>query len=107
MGRYVIRRYSLGRWSWDDLAHLFAFLVLVAHGVTEHYTTEAKQPNRRHKAGKIKLSEAQQLANFQHLSRLNRLNNCFLHLCFWLVKLTFLLFYRFLFKTSSAFKKVW
>lgn len=39
--------------------------------------------------------------------RISTVNNCFLYLVFWLVKLSFLLFYRFLFQSSATFKKVW
>lgn len=107
VGRYVIRRYSLGRWDWDDLAHLFAFLVLVVHGAMTQVKDDAKAKLALVLSGRIKASPAQQIDKYRHLSHLNTVKNCCLYLDFWLVKLSLLLFYRFLFKSSARFNKIW
>ena len=107
VGRYAIRVYNSRRFYWDDLVHLFALAVLITHGVTNELSLNSKAAIANAAKAKPKPSQAQLLGLYEHNQRLSTVNNCFLYLVFWLVKLSFLLFYRLLFQSSAKFKKVW
>ena len=104
-GRFAIRGYHSRRLFWDDLVHLFALLILIAHGVTNHVTNDAKMQLAL--AATTKGGEAKLLEMYHHVRYLNTVNNCLLYLVFWAVKLSFLLFYRLLFETSIPFTRAW
>lgn len=95
------------RFYWDDLAHFFALVILIIHGGTNQLSLNSKTAITAAKTATPKLSQDQLLGLYENNYRLSSVNNCFLYLVFWLVKLSFLLFYRFLFRTSAPFKKVW
>ncbi|KAL8797266.1 MAG: hypothetical protein Q9195_000419, partial [Heterodermia aff. obscurata] len=106
-GRYAIRGYNSRRLYWDDLVHLLALLVLIAHGVTNELSLHSKATIASAKTAVPKPSNARLLDLYQHNQKLSRVNNCFLYLVFWTVKLSFLLLYRILFNTSAPFRKAW
>ena len=105
-GRYAIRAFNTRRLYWDDLAHLVALLVLISHGVTNEITSNAKVQLAHATATKGE-SQTKLLNLYYHVRYLNTVNNCLLYLVFWVVKVSFLLFYRFLFVTSAPFRKAW
>ena len=107
VGRYAIRLYNSRRFYWDDLAHLSALLILIIHGVTNEWSLDSKAQITDATNAKPKPSQAELYGLYEHNQRLSTVNNCFLYLVFWLVKLSFLLFYRQLFQSSAVFKKVW
>lgn len=107
IGRFAIRGYNSRRLYWDDLVHLLALLVLIAHGATNQVTNDAKIQLALIKGSVPMPSQAELLSLYQRVARLNAVNNCFLYLVFWVVKLSFLLFYYRLFKISTLFKKMW
>lgn len=106
-GRYAIRGYNSRRLYWDDLAHLLALLVLISHGVTNQFSLDAKAAIAQANTEHPKPSEAHILDLYVHNQRISTVNNCFLYSIFWIVKISFLLLYRVLFKTSAAFRKAW
>lgn len=87
--------------------HILAFLVLVAHGITNQLTLHSKQDLGAALIAKPKTPGPELLHLYQRNHDLGTVNNCFLYLVFWIVKVSFLLFYRLLFQTSATFKKVW
>ena len=87
--------------------HLLAFVVLITHGATNQLSLDSKAAITVATAAKPKPSQAQLIGLYEHNQALSTVNNCFLYLVFWLVKLSFLLFYRLLFQASATFKKVW
>jgi len=107
LGRFAIRGYKSRRLYSDDYVHLLALLVLITHGVTNQLTGDAKDQLSTATAKGSKVSQDHLLAMYNHVQSLNSVNNCFLYLVFWLVKISFLLFYHQLFKTNPLFKKVW
>ncbi|MCJ1282711.1 hypothetical protein MMC26_002036 [Xylographa opegraphella] len=112
VARYAIRgyitRWSFTKWSLlDDIFHLLAFIVLIAHGVTNGIANDAKAQLKVLLSAEPKTSEAVLLAFYHHLYQLNSVNNCFLYSVFWLVKFSFLMFYRHLFDISTTFRKAW
>ncbi|MCJ1383785.1 hypothetical protein MMC17_006899 [Xylographa soralifera] len=112
IARYAIRgfitRWSFTKWSLlDDIFHLLALIVLVAHGATNGIANDAKAQLQVLLKADPKTSEAVLLAFYHHLYQLNTVNNCFLYSVFWLVKFSFLMFYRHLFDISTTFRKVW
>ena len=106
-GRYAIRGYNSRRLYWDDLAHLLALLVLIAHGVTNELSLDSKATLASTKTAVPKPSNARLLDLYRHNQKLSSVNNCFLYLVFWIVKVSFLLLYRVLFNTSAPFRKAW
>lgn len=107
LGRYAIRAYNSRRLYWDDLAHLVAFLLLVSHSATNEVTLTAKAELATLKAAKGKTPPAVLLHSYQHVHYLNTINNCLLYMVFWAVKVSLLLFYHQLFRTSITFRRVW
>ena len=107
IGRYAIRGYTSRRFYWDDLIHLFALLVLITHGVTDELSLKSKAAIANAAKAKPKPSQDELLHMYQHNQRLSTVNNCFLYLVFWIVKLSFLAFYHMLFKSSERFRKAW
>ena len=105
IGRYVIRYVYAQKLYWDDLAHFIALVTLIAHGATNQVTLERKADVAA--AVKAQVPADQLLAMYQHLVALDRGNNCLLYLVFWEGKVSFLLFYRHLFRTNSRFNVVW
>ena len=106
VGRYTIRWLNSRKFHWDDLAHFVALSVLIAHGVTNQITSNAK--GELATANATKGEDPNQLLHlYYHVRYLNTINNCLLYLVFWVVKFAFLLFYRFLFETSAPFRKAW
>ena len=87
--------------------HLFALVVLIAHGGTNELSLKSKAAIAGAANSKPRPSQPYLLGLYQHNQRLSTVNNCFLYLVFWIVKLSFLMLYRFLFQTSQAFKKAW
>ena len=82
-------------------------MVLITHGATNELSLNSKAAIAAAAKAKPKPSPAELIGLYEHNERLSTVNNCFLYLVFWLVKLSFLLFYRLLFQSSAAFKKVW
>lgn len=107
VGRFGLRGYISRRLYGDDAVHLFALVILIAHGFTNRTTDDAKADLVVLSAPKLRTSEADLVAQYQRVQRLNTVNNCFLHLVFWTVKFAFLLFYYQIFKISPNFKRVW
>lgn len=92
---------------WDDLVHLSALMVLIAHGGTNQLSLNSKATIAKAADSSPRPSQSFLLELYEHNQRLNSVNNCFLYLVFWLVKLSFLMLYRFLFQSSRSFKKAW
>lgn len=107
LGRYIIRYFNSRRLYWDDAVHLFALVILVTHGATNELTLDSKARLRDAMKSTPSPSESHLLGLHEYNHRLSTVNNCFLYLVFWIVKASFLLFYRLLFQTSAAFKKGW
>ena len=109
LGRYGIRGYNSRRLYSDDFVHLLAFLVLVTHGVTNQLSLTSKSNLARVTATSAtpRISQDDLFGMYQYNRMLNTVNNCFLYLVFWLVKIAFLLFYYQIFSISTAFKKAW
>jgi len=105
VGRFAIRGYHSKRLFWDDFVHFLALAILIVHGITDRLANDAKAQIAI--AAKSKISEANLLDQYRHLRYVNTINNCFLHLIFWTVKVAFLLFYYQIFKVSPGFKKAW
>ena len=85
-----------------------ALVVLIAHGATNQLTTNAKaQLDLVTRGNRPKLPESMLMGMYEHVHSLNSVNNCFLYLVFWLVKISFLLFYYLLFKISKPFQRTW
>ncbi len=87
--------------------HLFALAVLITHGATNQLSLNSKAAIANAAKTNPKPSQAELIGLYEHNYSISTVNNCFLYLVFWLVKLSFLLFYRFLFQSSATFKKVW
>lgn len=87
--------------------HLFALVVLITHGATNERSLNSKAAIADATKAVPKPSQAELIGLYEHNQRLSTVNNCFLYLVFWLVKLSFLMFYRLLFQSSATFKKVW
>lgn len=107
VGRYIIRYINSGRFFWDDLVHLFALVVLIVHGGTDQLSLRSKATIAKAVDSKPRPSQSYLLGLYEHNQRLSSVNNCFLYLVFWMVKLSFLMLYRFLFQSSRPFKKAW
>lgn len=107
VGRYTIRYVNSRRFFWDDLVHLFALVVLIVHGGTNQLSLNSKATIANAVASKPRPSQSYLLGLYEHNQRLSSVNNCFLYLVFWIVKLSFLMLYRFLFQASRPFKKAW
>lgn len=107
VGRYAIRYVNLRQFLWDDLVHLFALVVLIAHGGTNQLSLNSKAAIAKAADSKPRPSQSYLLGLYEHNQRLSSVNNCFLYLVFWIVKLSFLMLYRFLFQSSRPFKKAW
>lgn len=82
-------------------------MILIIHGGTIQLSLKSKTAITAAKTAHPKPSQNELLGLYEYNHRLSNVNNCFLYLVFWIVKLSFLLFYRFLFRTSAPFKKVW
>ena len=87
--------------------HLFALVILIAHGGTNQLSLNSKAAIAKAADSKPRPSQSYLLALYEHNQRLSSVNNCFLYLVFWIVKLSFLMLYRFLFQSSRPFKKAW
>ena len=88
--------------------HGLALAVLVAHGATNQITGDAKAARDALIAAKTPPTPPDVLlAQYRRTSQLNTVNNVFLYLVFWLVKLAFLLFYRLLFGSNRRFRIAW
>lgn len=107
IGRYAIRYVNSRRFFWDDLVHLCALVVLIAHGGTDQLSLNSKARIKTAADSKPRPSQTYLLGLYEHNERLSSVNNCFLYLVFWIVKLSFLMLYRFLFQSSTPFKKAW
>ena len=107
IGRYAIRYFNSRRFYWDDAVHLFALVILIVHGGTNQLSLASKAKIADAVSEKPKPSESYLLGLYEHNQRLSTVNNCFLYLVFWIVKFSFLVFYRFLFHTSAPFDRVW
>ena len=107
IGRYVIRYANSQRFFWDDLVHFFALAVLIVHGGTNQLSLNSKAAIAKAVHARPQPSQSYLLGLYEHNERLSSVNNCFLYLVFWLVKLSFLMLYRFLFQSSRSFKKAW
>ena len=111
VGRYLIRwsitRQSHTRWTLcDDLFHLLSLVALIVFDATNE-THNATKLNLQTAIADPQTSQADILSGYVHLLVLSRVNNCFLYLIFWLVKLSFLMFYRSLFDISRPFRTAW
>ncbi len=87
--------------------HFFALVVLIAHGGTNQLSLNSKAAIAKAADSKPQPSQSYLLGLYEHNQRLSSVNNCFLYLVFWIVKLSFLILYRFLFQSSRLFKKAW
>jgi hypothetical protein len=106
-GRLLIRILNQRRLFWDDAVHVLAFLVLAAHGATNQVTANSKDTLTIYTAKGSTTPESVVLSQYQYNSYIGTINNCFLYLVFWLVKVSFLLFYYHLFQSSKIFKRAW
>ena len=105
-GRFAIRRISPGRWHWDDLAHLIALLILLAHGATNMLVLDVKDQLAASMSA-APTDESRVLALYQRLSYLDVVNDCLFFLCIWATKMAWLLLYYYLFRTSVNFRIAW
>lgn len=107
IGRYGLRWYNAHRFYWDDAIHLLAYAVLVVHGGTNQVTADAKAQLAIDENSSSHTSTDVLLAQFKYTNHVGTVNNVFLYLVFWIVKVAFLFFYRQLFKSSRLFNRVW
>ena len=87
--------------------HLFALVVLIAHGGTNQLSLNSKAAITNAVSSEPPPRQSYLLGLYEHNRRLSSVNNCFLYLVFWIVKLSFLMLYRFLFQSSRPFKRAW
>ena len=87
--------------------HLVALVVLLTHGATNELSLQSKATVASAAKAKPKPSQSHLLGLYEHNQRLSTVNNCFLYLTFWIVKLSFLMLYRFLFQSSASFRRIW
>ena len=87
--------------------HFLALVILIAHGGTNQLSLNSKAAIANAADSKPRPSQSYLLELYEHNRRLSSVNNCFLYLVFWIIKLSFLMLYRFLFQSSRPFKKVW
>ena len=106
VGRLALRSIGAKRFFWDDLVHCIALAVLIAHGITNSITNDAKVRLSIESATRGE-SQTALLNMYYHVRYLNTINNCLLYMVFWVVKISFLLFYWFIFSSSKAFKTAW
>ena len=107
VGRFAIRRVNPGRWHWDDLAHLLALLTLIAFGAVNDQLLNARDSLAAALAGPSPADNPKLLGLYARVSYLDVVAACLFFLTAWTVKVAFLLFYRFLFKTSLGFRMAW
>ncbi|MCJ1477740.1 hypothetical protein MMC13_006413 [Lambiella insularis] len=110
-GRYTIRYFFtqlvVNKWTLaDDGFHLASLIALIIFDATNQTHNSAKL-NLDASSANPATPQADILSGYYNLLALSRANNCFLYLVFWLVKFSFLLFYRSLFDVSSKFRKAW
>ena len=107
LGRYAIRWWQSRRFHADDAVHLLAYAILVVHGGTNQVTATAKSQLAIDEKAASHISQDALLAQYKYTNQVGTVNNVFLYLVFWTVKIAFLLFYRLLFKAARTFNRVW
>lgn len=112
LARFSIRGY-MTRWSFtlwsllDDIFHLLAMVFLIVHGFTNVNAINAKAELAVLLAAKPPTAAGDLVSYYRHSRAVNTTSNFFLYTTFWLVKFSFLMFYRHLFDISTAFRKAW
>ncbi|MCJ1286824.1 hypothetical protein MMC26_006170 [Xylographa opegraphella] len=103
-GRYAIRGWMLRKLDWDDATHLFALVVLVAYVATYTAMFPINYAVEDWVTGNGEMPSIGVLDLYLHYEMA-------VWLLFWviiyLVKFSFLLFYRSIFGVSRTFKKAW
>ena len=107
VGRFTIRRVNPGRWHWDDLAHLVALLTLVSFGAVNDLLLNSRDTLATALTTPHAADDSTLLALYARVSYLDVVATCLFFLTAWSVKVAFLLFYRFLFRTSLGFRMAW
>ena len=108
IGRFAIRNFVTRQLHWDDLFHLLALLVLIAKTVTTQVSDGLNKRLGPILGGVVPMPpEAQFFAMYRKVRYFDIFSNIEMWLCYWLVKLTFMMFYRLLFDVSKRFRMVW
>ncbi|MCJ1478831.1 hypothetical protein MMC13_007515 [Lambiella insularis] len=106
--RLYISRGSFTKWSlMDDISHSLSLIFLVVHGFTNTNAVIAKNNLTALVAAEPPAPTAEVLLNYRYRWKENIINDVFLYLTLWLVKFSFLFFYRQLFDISTGFRKAW
>ncbi|MCJ1389046.1 hypothetical protein MMC18_001900 [Xylographa bjoerkii] len=103
-GRYAIRGWMLRKLDWDDATHLLALVVLIAYVATYTAMFPINYAVEDWVTGNGEMPSVTDLELYLHYEMA-------VWLLFWviiyLVKFSFLLFYRSIFGVSRTFKKAW
>lgn len=100
------------RLYWDDIMHLLGLLTLVAFSTCYYIQTLIKN---RILGGQSDLPTPLPTIHEYHgidqdtalLARLDIVNAVLLWSCFWLIKFSFMIYYRILFNPRDSFRKAW
>ena len=107
-GRWAIRYTVRKRFFWDDFTHLLALLTMIAYvGVAQSSNTVEYRVNAIEN-GQVQTPPPEVLEALLSLYRnLQLAESLLIWTELWLIKLTFMLFYRLLFEVSSTFMTLW
>ncbi|MCJ1475159.1 hypothetical protein MMC13_003819 [Lambiella insularis] len=106
--RGLMTRWSFTKWSLlDDVFHLLSMVSLIVHGFMNINAINGRAQLAVLLAAKPPTSADDLVAFYHHLWGVNTTSNFFLYSTFWLVKFSFLMFYRHLFDISTAFRRAW
>ena len=95
IGRFFSKILTFKRLHWDDFLHFLALLALIGFSCCYNEQTSIKNA--------ILKSQAHHSENKKLLQKLDVANAALLWTCFWLIKFSFLVLYRRLFKFSQEF----
>lgn len=104
IGRYIIRKSTLGKFLFDDYIHGFAVIVLIAYIST--YTVLYPMSNAVELWG-LKQGPKPSSASLIKFIHLEIAGEFLFWVVLYSVKFTFLIFYRHIFGVSSTFRKYW
>ena len=105
VGRYAIRYHDDRRFKWDDATHFIAFCFMFANVMVYQVTFDALYSDTLR--APFPVPSVIEPADEVHLFWLSIAQCMVGFLCLIFVKLSFLLYYHQIFKSSSTFKKWW
>ena len=104
IGRYAIRIRMLKGLRWDDLFHGLAVIALIAYLVVYTFEIPEAHSASLHVEG---VDPDPSTAEVEYLFRLKVASTILLWVVFYLIKLSFLMFYRQIFEISTSFRRAW